>query len=194
MDNVTLPSPSEDAREPRTDDALMAAIAAGDEGALRELYERHATWLAVRLRRFLAASAVEDVLQETFLAVWKGAGRYRQTGEVGAWLWGVGRRQGAMWARKHQRPTLALELLGERSGQEPDPGQEVVHRNEVGRALAAVGPMGSTNYEIARKALIEDRPLAEIAKDMNMPEGTVKSRLHRIRKTLQAYREQEVDR
>lgn len=193
MDDVTLTPPSEDAHEPRSDDALMAAIEAGDERALRELYERHATWLAIRLRRFLAASAVEDVLQETFLAVWKGAGTYRQTGDVAAWLWGVGRRQGAMWARKHQRPTLALELLGERPGHEPDPAHEVVHRNEIGRALAAVGPTGSTNREIARKALIEDRPLAEIAHDMNMPEGTVKSRLHRIRKTLQAFRNEEAE-
>jgi len=177
----------------RSDDALMRAIAMRDEHALRVLYERHAPWLAVRLRRFLAASAVEDVLQETFLAVWKGAPNYRQTGEVGAWIWGIGRRQGAQWARKHQRPTLALDLMGERPDREADPASAVVQRNEIGRALAAVGPTGSTNQRIARKALIEDRPLAEIADEMNMPLGTIKSRLHRIRRTLQVFREKEAE-
>ncbi len=141
----------------------------------------------------MAASAVEDVLQESFLAVWRGAKTYRQTGDVGAWIWGIGRRQAASWARKHDRPALALDLLGERPGREPDPADEVIRRNEIGRALAAAGPAGSTNRRIARKALVEDRPLADIADDMDMPVGTVKSRLHRIRKTLQAFREKEAE-
>lgn len=190
MANETLHPPAEDER---SDDDLLRAIAAGDERALRALYERHAPWLAVRLRRLMAASAVEDVLQETFLAVWRGAKTYRQTGDVGAWIWGIGRRQAASWARKHDRPALALDLLGERPGREPDPADEVIRRNEIGRALAAAGPAGSTNRRIARKALVEDRPLADIADDMDMPVGTVKSRLHRIRKTLQAFREKEAE-
>lgn len=190
MADVTLDPPAED---DRSDDVLLAAIAARDERALRALYERHAPWLAVRLRRLMAASAVEDVLQETFLAVWKGAKSYRQTGEAGAWLWGIARRQAANWARKHDRPALALDLMGERPGRESDPADEVIRQNEIGRALAAVGPAGSTNERIARKALIEDRTLADIADDMDMPVGTVKSRLHRIRKTLQAFREKEAE-
>lgn len=190
MADETMTSPAEDGH---SDDALLAAIASGDERALRALYERHAPWLAIRLRRMLAASAVEDVVQETFLAVWRGAASYRQTGDVGAWLWGIGRRQAANWARKHHRPELALDLMGERPGREADPAEEVVRRHEIGQALAAVGPSGSTNRNIARQALIEDRPLAEIARDMDMPVGTVKSRLHRIRKTLQAYREKEAE-
>jgi RNA polymerase sigma-70 factor (ECF subfamily) len=59
------------------DEELVARVAAGDDTALRELFSRHAPWLAVRLRSVLAASDVEDVLQETFLAVWTGARRYR---------------------------------------------------------------------------------------------------------------------
>jgi len=55
------------------DDALIAALAAGDDMALRELFMRHAPWLAARLRAALPPPDVEDVLQETFLAVWKGA-------------------------------------------------------------------------------------------------------------------------
>ena len=55
------------------DDALIAAVAAGDDTALRALFGRHAPWLATRLRSALPAADVEDVLQETFLAVWRGA-------------------------------------------------------------------------------------------------------------------------
>ncbi len=40
---------------------------------LRELFDRHAPWVAARLRRTMPAHAVEDALQETFIAVWRGA-------------------------------------------------------------------------------------------------------------------------
>ena len=44
------------------DDGLIARVAAGDDGALRELFSRHAPWLAARLRVVLPAVDVEDVL------------------------------------------------------------------------------------------------------------------------------------
>jgi len=65
------------------DDDLVARVAAGDDAALRELFGRHAPWLAVRLRAVLPAADVEDVLQETFLAAWRGAGGYRPQGACG---------------------------------------------------------------------------------------------------------------
>src|SRR5690348_14214389 len=73
-------------REAMDDDELIAAVARGDDTALRELFTRHAPWLAARLRGVLPASEVEDVLQETFLAVWRGACRYRPEGSAGGWV------------------------------------------------------------------------------------------------------------
>jgi len=75
------------------DDELIAALAAGDDDALRELFTRHAQWLAARLRAALAPADVEDVLQETFLAVWQGARGYRPMGTPRAWLWVIARNQ-----------------------------------------------------------------------------------------------------
>src|ERR1700729_2626240 len=81
------------------DDELIAAMAGGDDTALGELFARHAPWLAARLRPILPAAEVEDVLQESFLAVWRGAGGYRPEGSAGGWLWGSIPRQGALMAR-----------------------------------------------------------------------------------------------
>jgi RNA polymerase sigma-70 factor, ECF subfamily len=87
--------PPDGNREPMDDDELIAAMADGDDAALRELFTRHAPWLAARLRAMLPAADVEDVLQESFLAVWRGAHRYRPEGSPGGWLWGSpgGRRR-----------------------------------------------------------------------------------------------------
>ena len=82
------------------DDDLVARVAAGDDTALRELFGRHAPWLAVRLRAVLPADDVEDVLQETFLAAWRGARGYRPQGACGGWLWGIARRQAALLLRR----------------------------------------------------------------------------------------------
>src|SRR6266700_7004862 len=93
------------------DDELIAAMAAGDDAALRELFFRHAPWLAARLRVVLPAADVEDVLQETFLAVWRGAGGYRPHGTPRAWIWVIARNQAALLLRKRGPATAALEDL-----------------------------------------------------------------------------------
>jgi RNA polymerase sigma-70 factor (ECF subfamily) len=169
------------------DDALLAQVAAGDELALREIYERHARWIGTRLRRTLPVHAVEDVLQETFLAVWRGAARYGGTGEVGGWLWGIARRQAALWARSHGRPELALDDIAEpRSHHSGDPAQIAVARTELGQAFAALGPAGSAPRELARQVFIEDRPLTDIAHELGVPHGTVKRRVHTLRRKMWA--------
>jgi RNA polymerase sigma-70 factor (ECF subfamily) len=59
------------------DDSLIAVVSAESDMALRELFDRHAPWVTARLRRTLPVDAVEDIVQETFLAVWRGARFYK---------------------------------------------------------------------------------------------------------------------
>ena len=181
------------------DDALVAAVAGGDDTALRELFSRHAPWLAARLRQVLPAAEVEDVLQETFLAVWRGAGRYRPAGAAGGWVWGIARRQAALWLRRKGPAALSLAGLpdGDPRAGGPgltaagpagaaDPGETAVWRAELARAVAALGPDGGAERETWRLMYEEDRPVAEVAELMGVPEGTVKSRAHRARRLMRA--------
>jgi RNA polymerase sigma-70 factor (ECF subfamily) len=172
------------------DDELVARIAAGDDTALRELFGRHASWLAVRLRALLPAADVEDVLQETFLAAWRGAGGYRPQGACGGWLWGIARRQAALLLRRRgpaERATTALPaVLGVRQPDASDPAETVVARAELEVAVAALGPEGSPEREVWRLMYEQDRPVAEVAELLGVPPGTVKSRAHRARRVLRA--------
>ncbi|MBI1843784.1 MAG: hypothetical protein HYR89_04125 [Actinobacteria bacterium] len=69
-------------------------MAGGSRTALQALYERHAPWLVVRLRRRCAdATIVHDTIQDTFVAVWQGAAGYSGSGAVAAWIWGIGVRR-----------------------------------------------------------------------------------------------------
>ncbi|HYY77876.1 MAG TPA: RNA polymerase sigma factor [Actinomycetes bacterium] len=167
-------------------DELIAAVAAGDDAALRELFSRHAPWLAARLRAVLPAADVEDVLQETFLAAWRGAAGYRQEGG-GGWLWGIARRQAALWLRRRGHAELLLPALVAADGRRAaDPAEAALSRAELADAVKALGPEGGPQRETWRLMYVEDRTVAEVAALMGVPAGTVKSRAHRARRLLRA--------
>jgi RNA polymerase sigma-70 factor, ECF subfamily len=187
------------------DDELIAAMAGGDDTALRELFSRHAPWLAARLRAILPPAEVEDVLQESFLAIWRSARGYRPQGSPGGWLWVITRRQAALWLRKRGPAGLSLTALvddgaltdrgglpgpaGQDSG---DPAETAVFRAELAAAVSALGPAGSTTQEVWRLMYVEDRTVTEVAGLMGVPEGTVKSRAHRVRQVMRAVLRQPV--
>src|SRR5439155_13096506 len=78
----------------RTDAELLAAVGDGSAIALEQLYRRHAGWLTIRLtRRCADPGVVDEVLQDTFVAAWKGAERFTGEGQVAAWLWGIAVRR-----------------------------------------------------------------------------------------------------
>lgn len=170
------------------DDELIARLAGGDDGALRELFSQYAPMLATRLRAVLPATDVEDVLQETFIAAWRGARRYRPQGAAGGWLWGIARRQAALALRQRGPTGLSLRNVDAAEGRTTitDPAEAVASRVDLEAAMAALGPPGSPEREVWRLLYLEDRPMSEIAALTGVPEGTVKSRAHRTRRLLRA--------
>jgi RNA polymerase sigma-70 factor, ECF subfamily len=167
------------------DDELIAAVAAGDDSALRELFFRHAPWLAGRLRSVLSAADVEDVLQETFVGVWRSADRYRPDGAAGGWMWGIARRQAALFLRRSGPCALVLPAVLAADGRHAaDPAEAALSLAAIAEAVVALGPEGSPDRETWRLMYLEDRPVAEVAELMGVPVGTVKSRAHRARRLL----------
>jgi RNA polymerase sigma-70 factor (ECF subfamily) len=166
------------------DDRLLAAVAAGDDMALRELFSRHAPWLAARLRAALPPAEVEDVLQETFLAVWRGASGYRPAGAVRGWLWGIARRQAALWLRRRLRHLAHLggHLYPDQASG-GDLAADAATRVDLAGALAGLSP---EEERVWRLLDVEDRPVAEVAVLVGIPVGTVKSRAHRARRLLRS--------
>jgi RNA polymerase sigma-70 factor (ECF subfamily) len=166
------------------DDELIAAVAAGDDTALRELFTRHAPWLAARLRVALPPPDVEDVLQETFLAVWRGAGAYRPRGTPRAWMWVIARNQAALLLSRRGPVTASLNGTGPLPGipqADLDPAGAALVRTETAAALAG---LPGRDGDVLRLMYVEDRPVAEVAALLGVPAGTVKSRAHRARRLL----------
>jgi RNA polymerase sigma-70 factor (ECF subfamily) len=167
-----------------TDAELLAAVSARDEGALRVLYERHAPWISARLaRRCANQEAVADVLQDTFLAAWNGASRFRGEGEVPAWLWGIAIRRLVSRLRKRAdfRPGPALL---EADTADLSAEERVLMRLEnvdVGGAFARISPELRVVLQLT---VLDGLTTREASALLGIPRGTVKTRLERARVRL----------
>jgi RNA polymerase sigma-70 factor (ECF subfamily) len=175
-------------QEPRSDGDLLAAVRERDRAALRELYDRHAPWLRARLaRRCSDPGVVEEVLQDTFLAVWRGPSGYRGDGDVPAWLWGIGIRR--LLAAVRPRRPLPLRLLVPPPA--PSAEDEVLLSVEHGDLAAAVDGLSPELRAVVRACVLDGLTSREAAGLLGVPAGTVRTRMARARAQLQAALTQE---
>lgn len=164
-----------------SDEDLIVALSDGDGAALRTLYDRHAPWLILRLsRRCPDPAIVEEVVQDTFLAVWRGAHRYRGQGEVAAWIWGIGIRR--LIDRLRRRPVTSM--LVERTNPEPSAEEMVLLGIEHGDLATAMDRLSPELRAVLQATILDGLTTREAARLLGIPRGTVKTRLMRARREL----------
>ncbi len=156
-----------------------------DSEALRQLYERHAAWIAARLaRRCADRDAIADALQDTFVAAWKGARSYRGQGEVPGWLWGIAVRRLVSRLRARGRSvTLGSALLDHDVVDVAAEEQLMltIEYADVGPALARISPELRVVLQVT---VLDGLTTREAATLLRIPQGTVKTRLVRARARL----------
>jgi RNA polymerase sigma-70 factor (ECF subfamily) len=165
----------------REDSQLLAAIVDGDREAFAELYRRHLPWLLVRLgRRCSSPELVDEVVQDTFVAVWRSAGRWAGRGEVAAWIWGIGIRR-LVDALRRGRPSAdeLTEAAVETSAEEHV--LLAVQYGNVGAALASLSP---ELRAVVQATVLDGLTTREAARLLGIPPGTVKTRMMRARAQL----------
>jgi RNA polymerase sigma-70 factor, ECF subfamily len=165
------------------DQALVVRVARGDRDALDELYRVHAGWLTARLqRRCSDPELVDSAVQDTFLGVWKGARKYKRRGEVGAWIWGIGVRRLIDQMRKRRPTPMGLLPSGvETTGSAEQTLLDMGLHGDLGEALARLDP-DLRNVMIA--TTVDGLSTKEAAALLDIPQGTVKTRMSRARNQL----------
>ncbi|WP_107654353.1 RNA polymerase sigma factor [Nocardia suismassiliense] len=168
-----------------TDEALLAAVARGDQAGLRALYERHAPAMLRVVRRMTTQSGVaEEILQETWLAVWRSAGSFRGESSARGWLFGVAKRQAHNQLRKSVLATVDLEDTPEICD-ETGTVEDVVLANAARADLAAaVRDLPEHLRDVLLLVLVDDLAYPDVAAILDIPVGTVKSRMSHARKRL----------
>ncbi len=180
---MTVPNPSA-----RSDAELLTSIADGDRGAFEEFYRRFAPWLALRLQyRCADDSVVDDVVQETFLAVWRGKARYtpQPAGDVAGWLWRIGSRRLVDSLRGHgARQRLVRVLARYRPRDEVSAEDQVLTGTEHGDLAGALARLSPELRAVMQATVLDGLTTAEAAVLLGIPAGTVKTRAMRARRQL----------
>lgn len=169
------------------DDAeLLRQVAAGDEAALGVLFDRHSAWLQMRLRRRTSdPDLVADVLQDTFVAVWRSARKYRGDGDVGAWIWGIAIRRLISLLRGHREPLPAsADVIAAASPTASSAEDQILVAVEHGELGAALGRLSPELRTIVQATLIDGLTTREAARLLGLPQGTVKSRMRAAKAQL----------
>ncbi|MEN3308362.1 MAG: hypothetical protein V7603_4564 [Micromonosporaceae bacterium] len=171
-----------------SDAELLAAAASGDRAGFEALYRRYAPWLATRLRyRCPDAALVDDVVQETFLAVWRGSARYREQphGDVAGWLWRIGFRRLVDAMRGQGARDRLLRLLTRRRWRdESSAEEELLLRVEHGDLAGALARLSPELRAVLQATVLDGLSTREAAALLGVPVGTVKTRAMRARRRL----------
>ena len=195
-----------------SDGALVARIAAGDEAAFNDAYDRHADVVFGSVVRFLGdRDAAEEIVQDVYLSAWRNAGQYAEaSGSLLGWLLGIARHR----AIDRLRATARRPRLVVVRGRDDDPTLGLDRAMAAGRpvdtpAASSTGPEDAAllawTQAVVRTALSTLAPperqalklayengltQVEIAERLGWPVGTVKTRTRRglatLRNTLES--------
>ena len=182
-----------------TDHELMIRVRAGDAGAFDTLFERHGPRVRRRIIRIVRnAAAADDVLQDVFLRLWTRADQWEERGPLIAWLMRMATNRALNYLRSVRRrrlqPLVALDETDDESENlvpgwmidtaslRPDELVEAEEERSAVRGLLDALP--DAQRQVLRMASEAEMDIRDIAAELDIPPGTVKSRLHYARARL----------
>lgn len=179
------------------DDELLRRLVNGSveegEEAFELLFERHAELVyGVAFRRTGVMAAAEDIVAEVFLDLWRRRSEVRvRSSSLRPWLVGAASNQAKrFWRSDHRQRSATDKLRGtsEAGAVESDPGEEITERmSREARALAvleALEALPGGQRDVLMLWVWEELSYGEIAEALDLPIGTVRSRLARARTRL----------
>jgi RNA polymerase sigma-70 factor (ECF subfamily) len=173
---------------PASDDRhLLQRIGRGDREALTEIYARHRQMLFRYLLHLTPDRGLaEELLQDTLVAVWRSAASFEGRSSVTTWLIGIARRQAHNTLRRRgvELADLTEVETMPASGSAPEDALlATMAREQLAEALDRLGLL---HREVLVLAFVQELSYTEIATALDIPIGTVKSRLSHAKHALKA--------
>jgi RNA polymerase sigma-70 factor (ECF subfamily) len=172
-----------------SDQALVAACAVGDTAALGVLFDRHHRGVYAFLSRLAGTDErdLDDLVQATFLAALRSAKRFRGDAPVHRWLFGIA----AHVVRHHVRSEIRRKSFHVRLAEHPsrrptEPGEKVERDMMLAKVRQAVDELPHKQKVVYIMCELEEMPGVEVARVLDMREGTVWRLLHQARVALRA--------
>ena len=183
----------------KTEQELILLCQKGDRECFGILYQRYQHKVRSTLYQLCGAASLDDLVQEVFLKVWKGLPKLKTTKYFSTWLyrisWNVATDRRRKLAKGHE-PTSLNDKVWERE----------LNKTEFDRANSTPDLMQLHYQDLVQRGLeslsfehravlvlhdLEDLPQKQVADILNVPVGTVKSRLFHARNALKKFLEQQ---
>jgi RNA polymerase sigma-70 factor (ECF subfamily) len=166
---------------------LVRRVASLDRDALTDLYRRHGRVLFGQILFVVSDRGIsEEILQDTMVAVWRDAAKFRGDSRVRSWMIAIARRKARDRMRRHQVSAGYDDVLEERPDAAPGPELLALDRAEMADVATAVTMLRPGHREVLGLVFGAGLTLPEVAEILEIPEGTVKSRLYAARTALSA--------
>jgi RNA polymerase sigma-70 factor (ECF subfamily) len=180
--SVAAPRRSDDA----LDQALIERIVARDIGAFEALYRIYHP----RLDRFLGIvtprrTIVEEALNDTMLVVWRRAATYTGGCKVSTWIFAIAYRT-ALKALRTQDEPVEANGVDELACDDAGPEQEAIRQQTQAALASALATLSAEQRAVLVLTYFHDLPYAEIARIVECPVDTVKTRMFHGRRRLRA--------
>jgi len=160
------------------DRELVARVASGDTAALAEVYRRYSSLVFGLARRVTGDDALaEDVTQEVFVYLWRQPERFDASrGTLRSWLGVLAHRRSVDAVRRETR-RARVEARCEPGAFGPDADEAVTAGWIGGRVREAIDKLPAEQREAVVLAYFGGRTYRQVATELDIPEGTAKSRL-----------------
>jgi RNA polymerase sigma-70 factor (ECF subfamily) len=174
------PMPGHDALSTRSDATLMLYVADGESAAFDELYRRHRGRVLMLARKLCSSRELaEEVAQEAFISLWRGAHAYRPAaGSVSAWLSSMVRNRAIdAWRRASVRPVEVEAFEDGSDGWRGAVSADDLPAPERAIVLSLIAELPAPQKEAVFLAYFGEMTHSEIATASEVPLGTVKGRI-----------------
>jgi RNA polymerase sigma-70 factor (ECF subfamily) len=182
-----------------TDSGLADRLMAREESALREVIAMYGGLVHGMARRVVAEpSLAEEVAQDTFLALWRRPGSFDpDRGSLKSFLLGVARNKAIDLVRREEALKRAKDSLESEMGTAPASSSFTEELDERGAVFQALSRLTDVQRESIVLAYFGGRTYREVASELDIPEGTAKTRLRdglgKLKAVLEEMKEKAAD-
>ena len=171
----------------RDEAVLMRRVALGDVAAFDALFRRYVP----RLVRFLGRSTrgrhvIDEIVNDTMLIVWRKAGTFNRCSKVSTWILGIAARRRLKAFHASDDAVLSADIDETTSNSDLGPEAELMQQDLRQRLNDALQALPEEQRDVVVLAHIEGRSYPEIARILDCPVNTVKTRMFHARRRLKS--------
>lgn len=167
------------------DHDLLEKAKSGDERAFGKIVEKYTGVVYAAVRSVLGnRSDIDDAVQEAFIRVYRGLPSYSGRSSLSTWIWSVARNNAINIRAKERDDVIPLDKTAEIPSNRPGPEAELARRSAVEDIEYLLSRLEGDYRQVIELRYLAGKKYHEIAEILDMPEGTVKTLIHRARKKM----------